>query len=61
MAACLKEVLQEKCKFEDDEEKPVLPHKETVAEKKSKTQPVVPPKKDKPPLKKGESSLASEL
>lgn len=46
----------------DDEDKPVLPHKETMAEKKSKTQPIVPPKKDKPPPKKGEeSSLASEL
>ena len=55
LAACLKEVLKEKCRFEDDEDKPVLPHKETMAEKKSKTQPIVPPKKGE------ESSLASEL
>ena len=61
MAACLEKVLKEKCRFVDDEDKPVLPHKETMAEKKSKTQPIVPPKKDKPPPKKGESSLASEL
>ena len=61
MAACLEKVLKEKCRFVDDEDKPVLPHKETMAKKKSKTQPIVPPKKDKPPPKKGESSLASEL